>query len=206
MAVVQSDNRTHAATCVASEATRQNDVAQAIAAEAAAPLSPRLSKLREVAHYNRLAASAQAKRAAVRGVPRGGSQCGRTCVTGNIFTSIDAGKSTPTFDLKAGLYLVLAAAIPDGTWRARRVGPAANESRRRGFCRHRTFHRFPNPQFDDGEPACGHLSLHRNQERGGLRLGHPQPKLRSQPSPADDLAVTGSATAVAIATCGAGRK
>jgi hypothetical protein len=33
-------------------------------------------------------------------------------MTGNTFTKLDAGKSTPTFDLKAGSYVVSGAAVP----------------------------------------------------------------------------------------------
>jgi hypothetical protein len=60
MAVIESSNRTHAATCVASEGTRQNDVAQAILAGGGSAVVAAAVKVSEQNHYNRIAASAKA--------------------------------------------------------------------------------------------------------------------------------------------------
>jgi hypothetical protein len=60
MSVIQSDNKIHAATCVASEGTRQNDVAQAILAGGGSGTVAAAVRTAEIAHYRRVVASAVA--------------------------------------------------------------------------------------------------------------------------------------------------
>ena len=61
MSIIQSENKAHAATCVASEMTRQATVAAAVLAGGGSTVVAAAVKVAEVAHYNRIAASAQAK-------------------------------------------------------------------------------------------------------------------------------------------------
>ena len=60
MAIIQSDNKTHAATCATSEGSRQNDVAQAVIAGGGSATVAAAVKTAEVAHYRRVIASCQA--------------------------------------------------------------------------------------------------------------------------------------------------
>ena len=54
MAIIQSDNKTHAATCATSEGSRQNDVAQAVIAGGGSATVAAAVKTAEVAHYRRV--------------------------------------------------------------------------------------------------------------------------------------------------------
>ena len=60
MSVIQHENKIHAATCSDSEMTRQNAVAQAILAGGGSATVAAAVKTAEVAHFNRIAASALA--------------------------------------------------------------------------------------------------------------------------------------------------
>lgn len=60
MAIIQSDNKTHAATCATSEGSRQNDIAQAIIAGGGSATVAAAVKTAEVAHYRRVIASCEA--------------------------------------------------------------------------------------------------------------------------------------------------
>jgi hypothetical protein len=60
LSIIPSENAAHAATCIASEGTRQNDIAQAIAAGGGSATVAAAVKTAEVAHYKRVAASALA--------------------------------------------------------------------------------------------------------------------------------------------------
>jgi hypothetical protein len=57
MSVINSENKAHAATCVASEMTRQGAVAAAIVAGGGSPTVASAVRTAEVAHYRRLGAS-----------------------------------------------------------------------------------------------------------------------------------------------------
>lgn len=60
MAVIQSENRTHAGTCVDSEMTRQGDIAAARAAGGGSAAIAAAIKTAEIAHYRRIIASCKA--------------------------------------------------------------------------------------------------------------------------------------------------
>jgi hypothetical protein len=57
LAIIKSDHRAHAATCVASEGNRQNDVAQAILAGGGSATIGAVVRTAEIAHYRRIIAS-----------------------------------------------------------------------------------------------------------------------------------------------------
>jgi hypothetical protein len=62
MSIVESENKTHAATCTLSEGTRQNAVAAAIRAGGGSGTVGSAVKTAEIAHYRRIIASCMANR------------------------------------------------------------------------------------------------------------------------------------------------
>ena len=60
MSIIQHTHQVHAATCVASEGTRQNDVAQAILADGGSAVVAAAIRTSELAHYRRVISSCQA--------------------------------------------------------------------------------------------------------------------------------------------------
>jgi hypothetical protein len=57
LAIIKSDHRAHAVTCVASEGNRQNDVALAIFAGGGSATIAAVVRTAEIAHYRRIIAS-----------------------------------------------------------------------------------------------------------------------------------------------------
>jgi hypothetical protein len=57
VSIIQSENRVHAATCQASELTRQNAVSAAIAAGGGSAVVAATIKTAEIAHYRAIVAS-----------------------------------------------------------------------------------------------------------------------------------------------------
>ena len=70
LAIIKSDHRAHAVTCVASEGNRQNDVALAIFAGGGSATIAAVVRTAEIAHYRRIIASCLANGCPRRTSPR----------------------------------------------------------------------------------------------------------------------------------------